>query len=219
MLEGGSAVGPRFYTKVGVRQPGAASWSRPWQASVEEDGGVLVAEPLIFDDLDPTPRWVSIADSHGQLITVIEVLSPKNKAAGMSQYQEKVRQLRNAGVSVVEIDVIRGGSHAVGVRSSNLPPSKEERSIICVARDLTPGRRQHQVYLTPLTQALPGIRIPLRHAERDAAIAIQPLVDRCYTMGRYWQMNYNQPPEPPLSPELATWAAEKLQAAGLLAQP
>ncbi len=210
---GGEQDGQRYLADVGVRQAQSESWITPWQPS-EQDGGIMVAEPIVVDDEAPTARWVNISDRQGRLITVIEVLSPSNKSSSLANYQQKILHLRNAGVNVVELDFIRGGTHAVAIPVHDLPYKREENSIICVSRDAAPGRRQYQIYPTPLTQPLPGIRIPLRHGERDTALALQPLIDRCYAMGRYWQMDYKQPPEPPLSPELAAWASEKLSAAG-----
>lgn len=178
------------------------------------DVAVRSAEPLLVDE-DPHPaRWVEIADLKGRLITVIEVLSPANKEAGREVYQTKVHRLRGMGVNVVEIDIMRGGHHTVAVPQTHLPAGAGERSIICVSRDESAEKRRHEVYLTPLREPLPGIRIPLRHGEREATLALQPLVDRCYTMGRYWQTDYSRPPEPPLHPDLAEWAAERLRAAG-----
>ncbi len=202
----------RYAADLAVRDTGSRSWITPWDA--EDAGGVAVAEPLVLDENPHPSRWVEIADTKGRLITVIEVLSPVNKEAGRQAYLTKVQRLRGMGVSVVEIDLIRGGAHSVAVEPSRLPASTEECSIICVSRDVSLDNRRHEVYLTPLTQALPGIRIPLRRGERDTALAVQPLVDRCYTMGRYWQSHYTVPPEPPLSPALADWAAERLRAAG-----
>ena len=64
-------------------------------------------------------------------------------------------------------------------------------------------------------QPTPIIRVPLRLGDPDAPLAIQPLVDRCYAMGRHWLTAYARPLDPPLPREDAAWAAERLQAAGL----
>ena len=201
----------RYAADVAVRTAEPRNYILPWEP---EAGGVAVAEPLLVDE-DPHPaRWVEIADLKGRLITVIEVLSPANKEAGREVYQTKVHRLRGMGVNVVEIDIMRGGHHTVAVPRTHLPAGAGERSIICVSRDESAEKRRHEVYLTPLREPLPGIRIPLRHGEREATLALQPLVDRCYTMGRYWQTDYTRPPEPPLQPDLAEWATERLRAAG-----
>lgn len=209
---GGAEDGQRYYTDVGIRDVAKKFAPLTWE--LEEQGDVAVAEPMVVEKMHPTARWVEISDRAGRLITVIEVLSPSNKAAGLEEYRAKINKLSNAGVSVVEIDLIRGGKHAVAVSESDLPDSKEERSIICVSRDKTPQRIICEVYLTPITRPLPGIRIPLRHGDTDAALAIQPLMDRCYAMGRYWQTDYHTAADPPLAQELSPWALEKLQAAG-----
>lgn len=180
-------------------------------------GTAAVDEPLVFlEDAEPE-RWVEIRDAHGRLITVIEVLSPTNKQEGRSEYRARQRDFLAAGVALVEIDLIRGGLHTVAVGSDRLPPAEGTRHLICVARPRT-GVQRREVYPCPLRQRLPIIRVPLRLGDPDAPLAVQPLVDRCYAMGRHWLTAYARPLDPPLPREDAAWAAERLQAAGLVEQ-
>jgi hypothetical protein len=176
-------------------------------------GGAVVDEPLVFLE-DPEPqRWVEIRTAGGRLVTVIEVLSPTNKGAGWAEYQARQHDFLAAGVALVEIDLIRGGRWAVAIGSDRLPPAEGTRHLVCVARPRT-GVQRREVYLSPLRERLPTIRVPLRFDDPDAPLAIQPLVDRCYRMGRYWLTAYARPLDPPLPPEEARWAEERLRAAG-----
>ena len=63
--------------------------------------------------------------------------------------------------------------------------------------------------------AVPLIR--LSRAEGNANAGLQPLVDRCYRMGSYWNADYQDLPGPPLPEADATWVMERLRSASLLA--
>jgi hypothetical protein len=195
------------------------SWDRGFPPVWAPEGGdatgsVAVDEPLVvLGDSEPE-RWVEIRDARGRLITVIEVLSPVNKREGWAEYRARQREFLAAGVGLVEIDLIRGGLHAAAVGLEQMPPAEGTRYLVCVARPQT-GVQRRELYLAPLRQRLPTIRVPLRFGDPDAPLAIQPLVDRCYCMGRHWLTAYKRPLEPVLPPDEAAWASERLRAAGV----
>ena len=71
-------------------------------------------EPTIVEYDEPPPEtYLTILEAGpGQrLVTVIEVLSPANKlpGEGQRQYRRKQQELRDASVSLVEIDLLRRG--------------------------------------------------------------------------------------------------------------
>jgi hypothetical protein len=78
-------------------------------------GGVAVAEPLrIRLSGEPvTQGFIEIIDlkSGRRVVTVIEVLSPSNKAAGPGRklYEQKQQECREGDVNLVEIDLLRAG--------------------------------------------------------------------------------------------------------------
>lgn len=195
------------------------SWQEGFPPVWEPEGGgavgsVAVDEPLVFLE-DPEPeRWVEIREARGRLITVIEVLSPANKRDGWREYRARQRDFLRAGVALVEIDLIRGGHSAVAIGTDCLPAEEGTRHLVCVSRPHT-GLRRREVYLSPLRQRLPVIRVPLRLGDPDAPLAIQPLVDRCYRLGRHWLTAYARPLDPPLPTEESAWVAERLRMAEL----
>ena len=66
-----------------------------------------------------------------------------------------------------------------------------------------------EVYPVPLRRALPTIRIPLREGDADARLDLQALIEQTYRNGAYGStIDYTQPPDPPLDPADAAWAAE-----------
>jgi hypothetical protein len=62
---------------------------------------------------------------------------------------------------------------------------------------------------------LPVIRLPLRPTDADVLLNFQALIDRCYHHGRYDDIDYRAPPNPPLESADAAWANELLAAQGL----
>ena len=189
-------------------QPDAASGREPIVAAEPE---VMVVEPATW-------RWVEIRDRMGDLVTVIEVLSPANKAsaAGRNEYEAKQYDLLAAGVNLVEIDLVRQGAHVIAAEKEFLRPAgnDETRYLICAVRGGWPNRRE--IYYCPLREALPTIRIPLRPTDPDVPLALQPMIDRVYRTGRCWHLNHQaNPPGPEWSEAESQWLDERLRAAGL----
>ena len=119
-------------------------------------------------------------------------------------------------VHLVEIDFLRSGRHTTAV---SLGPAIERAGAFdyhaCVSRA---GRRgEFEIYPHRLGQRLPVLRIPLSGVVDDVAIALQPILDRCYDAGLYRRrINYSKPPVPPLAPEQQAWADGVLKAHGEL---
>ena len=197
-----------------------ASISQQWGSSAGPaigPGGVAVevAEPIIVEAGERKLRRLEIAERSGRLITVIEFLSPSNKTELDHRWRWERKRNDNlaAGLSFVEIDLVRAGSWTLTDHEGllTLPPDRVCHAV-CVTRAGLPWR--HEVYRCPLRERLPTIRVPLRPGERDAALALQALVDLCYERGRYERkIDYSKPPEPPLPPEEIAWGRQALAAA------
>jgi len=155
-------------------------------------------------------RRLEIADSAGHIITVIEFLSPSNKSEFEYRFrwERKRRENLAAGLSFVEIDLVRTGSWTLPEHDGLLRlPAGRVCHVVCVTR--AGLRWRHEFYRCPLRERLPVIRIPLRRGERDAALDLQGLVDQSYERGRYGRkIDYTKPPEPPLPPEDWAWARD-----------
>ena len=192
---------------------GAAS---SWQPATEGASTQVLSEPVIIYSEPETERWLEIREGKsGKLVTVIELLSPSNKLRHATKYVEKRRGHIDAGVNLVEIDLLRAGKHVLAVPLEMIRAKlrKQPAYLVCVTRGIEPSR--HEVYFCPLRQPLPAVRIPLREHDKDVALELQPLIDRCYELGRYWQTNFSRALEAPLSADDASWLKEKLTAAGL----
>jgi len=66
-----------------------------------------------------------------------------------------------------------------------------------------------------LASPLPVIRVPLRETDPDVLLALQPLIDRCYRMGAYWNADHETLPGPDVPADERAWITERVRAAGL----
>jgi hypothetical protein len=182
--------------------------------------GIALAEPITVEIADEVPSegFIEIIDvrSGGRVITVIEFLSPTNKLAdaGRDQYRRKRVELQEAGVSLVEINLVRAGGFAAPFPEAMLEPESRTPYYAVVHRGWT--GRKFQFYPMPLAERMPAIAIPLREADADVALDIQLLIDRVYQNGAYDQeIDYTADPKPPLEANAAEWASRLLKEAGL----
>lgn len=176
---------------------------------------VTVAEPCIIPlpEEGPPQRHIEIVDpnSGNRVITAIELLRPSNKAgkSGRRLYAEKQRQYLQAGVNLVEIDLIREGAFIVAVPERLVPYDYRSPYIICIRRASRPTCAE--VIRVPLREPLPNIRIPLRPTDPDVVSQLQALLDACYRRGRYMTIDYSQPLNPPLADDDQRWAEQLLK--------
>lgn len=191
----------------------------PQQPAVAVESDVALGEPLVVqvDDEPISQGYIEIIDasSGNRVVTMIEFLSPSNKAPGEGQdlYLQKRREAKAAGVSLVEIDLTRTGRRILALPPERIPPSHRTTYQVCVGRGWKP--RRVEVYRAPLAERLPVIRVPLRETDADAPLDLQTLIDQCYRNGRYDDLNYKADPNPPLDPSDAAWADELLRTKGL----
>jgi hypothetical protein len=187
-----------------------------WQPQTADDGAVLVDEPTIVNVESPPERWLEIRHDDGTLVTVIEVVSPTNRGRGREAFLMKRKDYLNAGVNVVEIDLLREGERLIDMDPKLYASTFgiDEHTTVMTIRPMFIDRLE--IYATPLRQPLPRIRIPLRYPDPDVALNLQKQIDRIYTSGRYWKQDHNEPLDPPLSPADQAWAADLLRKAELL---
>ena len=159
------------------------------------------------------------ADRGQRLVTAIEILSPSNKIAGSTgrkAYLDKQEELRLGGVHLVEFDLLRTGTHTTSIplwRLQKVAGSFDYHISVRVSS------QRDRLYAAPIQLAdrLPSIAIPLDRDVTPVMLDLQPLFDRAYDTGRYGLLlRYDQPPDPPLTPEQTAWANEILRTKGLL---
>lgn len=166
-------------------------------------GGVAVTEPDHYHIIEQeVERRVEIIDVRGggEVVTVIEVLSRTNKTNGAQAYRNKTSLLLEAGVNLVEIDLLRSGQHVVAVPFDEIPLHKKTPYMVCATRGQDPTHIK--VWHIGLLHPLPAIAVPLRPSDPEPVIELQPLLDAAFRDGGYdYLIDYRKPLDPPLPPD------------------
>jgi hypothetical protein len=184
------------------------------------EAGAAVAEPLLVDvgPEPPTETFIEIIDhvTGNRVVTVIEFLSPSNKAPGTNRelYLRKQRELCASDTNLVEVDLIRFGLPTLAFPFAYLKPRFRTPHMACVRR--VTRRDKAEVYRMPLEARLPVVKVPLRPDDADVPLDLQALVEQCYRNGGYeGTLDYAADPEPPLLGADREWAEERLRELGL----
>ncbi|MGI0491674.1 DUF4058 family protein [Alkalinema pantanalense CENA528] len=145
-------------------------------------------------------RYLEIREvATGRVVTVIELLSPKNKRSkiGREAYLQKRRQIMMSQTHWVEIDLLRGGEA--------MPMTRAVESDYRILVSASEHRPKAQLYAFNLRQVIPEIAIPL-NANGTVTLALQPLLHRVYDKARLeLAIDYQQSFSPKLSDEDAAW--------------
>jgi hypothetical protein len=147
----------------------------------------------------------------GQVITVIELLSPTNKRPGEGRktYEEKRLQVLGSRTHLVEIDLLRKGQPLPILGEV---PTSDYRIVVSRRHQ----RPRAQLYAFGVRHSLPAFPIPLQSGEVEPVVELKPLLDGIYDRARFdLSIDYTQDPVPPLSEEDAAWVDELLREQGL----
>src|SRR5689334_22672049 len=102
--------------------------------------GTAIAKPLVVEvqQLEVREHYIAILDRYRDLgvVAVIELVSPSNKAAGPGRdaYQAKQKEILNSECHLVEIDLLRRGSHVMAVPEAYIKPARPFEYLISVNR-------------------------------------------------------------------------------------
>lgn len=178
-----------------------------------------LVEPEIVTQDELQQRFVRIYDRrHGgrEVVAIIELLSPTNKdgAEGTAQYKRKQREARESGIHLLEIDLLRYGTHVVYVPKTVLEESGAYDYLITLAHADYPV--EYRFWRVGVRDKLPALALPLTSDVAPVPLDLQAVFDTCYDeAGLGDAVDYIQEPEPPLSPDDAIWADGLLRSAGL----
>jgi hypothetical protein len=141
------------------------------------------------------------------VITVIELLSPKNKRVGKGRivYEEKRQRVLDSASHFIELDFLRGDRTMpmVGAVSSWHYRILVSRSEVRPDADL---------YGFRLQESIPSIPLPLKLGEAEPWIDLQAIFRGVYDRAGYqYRVDYQQvPPPPPLASSDQQWVDELL---------
>jgi hypothetical protein len=147
----------------------------------------------------------------GEVVTVIEVLSPKNKRSGEGRnaYERKRQQVLGSVTHLVEIDLLRGGK-PMPILGNQIQASYR----ILVSR--SNSRPKAELYPFSWQEPIPSFLLPLRKGDIEPLLDLQVLIHGVYDRaGLDLAIDYTCEPVPPLSEADGIWVDALLREQGL----
>jgi hypothetical protein len=144
----------------------------------------------------------------GEVVTVIEILSPTNKRAGEGRriYEQKRQRVLCSATHLVEIDLIRAGTPMPLLGSASTKPYR-----ILVSRSAE--RPRAMLYDFSLSDPVPVLVVPLGPGDLEPPLSLQVLLRDLYDRAGYdLAIDYRAEAVPPLSAEDTKWAHALLAA-------
>ena len=175
--------------------------------------GAKAVQVRMPNEVKVTWLRITTAPNH-EAVTIIEALSPTNKAPGEERrrYIRKRAAILAAGVNLVEIDLLRRWEP---MPLETPPPASDYRILICRAWQ----RPDALLYPFTVRQPIPQFPLPLLPSDdgsddAEPQVALGPIIDGMHHTARYTQVAAyeNPPPEPAFPPETRQWLAERLAA-------
>ena len=158
-----------------------------------------------------------------KLITLIEIVSPSNKRAGVDRraYLRKQRAVLDSDASLVEIDLLCSGERLLPNAEleaylGGLDPQPAYLVMVNRAWCRLGVEMAYQLFAVSLREVLPCIAIPLREGEDEVKLDLQWIFNQAYDRGPYRRgaVDYEGDPEPPLDPDDRQWVYQQLREHG-----
>jgi hypothetical protein len=149
----------------------------------------------------------------GEVVTVIEVLSPTNKrpGAGRTAYEEKRREVLSSHTHLIEIDLLRRGEPMALATGS---VKSHYRILVSRAEQ----RPQADLYAFNLPDELPRLPLPLKAGDQEPVMDLHLLLDQVYDRAGYEVViDYTQAPVPALDDADLAWVNAWLKQQGMQA--
>jgi hypothetical protein len=177
-------------------------------------GGATALAPVECELPSPIERresYLVVRDrrSH-EVVTVIEVLSPTNKALGSDgrrAYLAKRNEVLESRAHFVELDLLRGGA-----RLPLVGPVPQGDYYAIVSRQ--ERRPKVDVFAWTLRDPLPVIPVPLKPEDQEPNLSLQQAFITVFDRARYDRsLDYGAVVDPPLSTQDTEWANNLLRGA------
>lgn len=190
--------------------------NRPSQDELSNNIGTLTPQPTIVT----LPMPEEVRESYleireietGLVVTVIELLSPKNKKAGPGRiaYETKRQQVLRSFAHLVEIDLLRTGT-PMPMLGQSAP------SLYRILISLAHQRPRANLYSLSLQTPIPIFKVPLRRGESEPTLDLQRLIHEVYDRAGFaFVIDYNRMLSPHLTQADQTWLTQHLQSQGLI---
>jgi hypothetical protein len=183
----------------------ANTWSSPATAPTATLAPVECVMEMP-EEIRETYLVIRLRDTR-EVVTVLELLSPRNKRPGSDgrrEYLERRDEVLQSQAHLVALDLLRDGER-LPFRTP-LPPGDYYASI---------GRRDRrpraEVYAWRLRDRLPTIPVPLKKGDPDVMLDLQAVFTTVYDRARYdLSLDYTLPLQPPLSASDKEWFRERM---------
>lgn len=136
----------------------------------------------------------------GKVVTVVEVLSPKNKRVGegRDKYNTKRRKVLDSLSHLVEIDLLRAGDPQ--------PISDIVRSDYRILVSRSHNRPEAELYAFNLRDPIPVFRLPLQLGDDEPIINLYEILKEVYDDAALdLAIDYSKQPVPSVSKENEQW--------------
>ena len=170
---------------------------------------VTVAEPVqctlpMPEEIRERYLVVRRMDS-GEVVTVIELLSPRNKRSGSDgrkAYLAKRQEVLQSRTSLVEIDLLRGGERLPTIEPL---PKGDYYVFVCRAK----RRPRADVYAWQVARPLPAIPVPLADGDPDVSLDLQQVFAEVFDRAGYdYSLDHQHPVTPAADESMMQWIRE-----------
>lgn len=190
-----------------IGTPTSSSLAPSSHASVGLLGYPVPVETPVTEEIKE--RYLEIRQSSDhEVVTIIEILSPANKRAGKGreQYKQKREDVLTSLTSLIEIDLLRGGTPF-----DVSPQYADFHYRILVSRAWQ--RPRGDLYPFNVDHPIPPINVPLREGESEPTLALGDLLRTIYAQSRYdLRVDYAQNPRPAFDDSTTVdWLSELLE--------
>ncbi|MBR8833824.1 MAG: DUF4058 family protein [Stigonema ocellatum SAG 48.90 = DSM 106950] len=192
---------------------------RSQSATNQKTQNIAVAAPTVEAVRVTIPMPETVRESYlevrevvtREVVTVIEVLSPKNKRSGEGRkaYEKKRQRVLGSLTHLVEIDLLRDGKSML-ILNNNI---QSDYRIVVSRGEYRP---KADLYAFNLQNVIPSFPLPLRSEDVEPLLDLQTLLSELYDRASYdLVIDYSRKPVPPLSEADADWADVLLRQQGL----
>ena len=193
-----------IYPDVSVLQDATETYVIAALATEEYDPPVVVQTEVPLSEPHQIFLQIIMPGAEAKVITVIEVLSPSNKARGPARrkYVVKQEEILSSDVDLVEIDLLLRGAHVAAVPPEELEDVGVSDYLVSVSR--ATDRPRFELYPTSLAQRLPRIAVPLLPEDEDVVLNLGTVLTQTYDNAGYGDdLDYTQSLPLPISDEQA----------------
>jgi hypothetical protein len=181
----------------------------------KEPSNIAIAAPLTKPITVNLPILEEVREGYlevrevatGEVVTVIEILSPKNKRTGEGRkaYESKRQQVLGSLTHLIEIDLLRGGE-PMPILGNQI---KSDYRILVSRSEYRP---KAELYLFELQEQIPTFLLPLSQGYTEPLLDLQALIHGVYDRAGFdLVIDYSSEPIPPLGEVYSAWVSELLK--------